>query len=61
MMPTRMKGFTVEQVTDAMKHDKKRAGKMLRFVIPTAPGNAKILDNAPEPAVEDAVAWALQS
>ncbi|MEM7533876.1 MAG: 3-dehydroquinate synthase [Chloroflexota bacterium] len=37
--------FDVEQVMAAMAHDKKRAGKILRFIIPQDLGDVVIIDN----------------
>jgi 3-dehydroquinate synthase len=44
-LPTRLTGFEVDAVLAAMGHDKKRAGKTLRFVIPQALGDVVVIDD----------------
>lgn len=52
-LPVRLPGYDLEEVIAAMGHDKKRAGKTLRFVIPQALGDVVVIDN---PGMEYVVA-----
>jgi 3-dehydroquinate synthase len=54
-LPIRTEGFTEEQVMDAMKHDKKKMKKKLRFAIPKGPGCCVLVEDPPREAVEAAV------
>jgi 3-dehydroquinate synthase len=49
-------GYAVAEVIDAMRHDKKRAKKQHRFVIPLGLGRCEIRENPPVEAIERAVA-----
>jgi len=44
-LPVRVDGYDVDQVHDAMAHDKKRGGKGLRFIIPEGIGKVAIIDD----------------
>jgi 3-dehydroquinate synthetase len=44
-LPIRAPGYDVDAVLHAMGHDKKRAGKRLRFVIPQALGDVVVIDD----------------
>jgi 3-dehydroquinate synthase len=44
-LPTRLSGYAPQTVMDAMAHDKKRSGKMLRFVIPQALEDVVVIDS----------------
>ncbi len=55
-LETRLPGFAVDAVTDAMKHDKKRSKKRLRFIIPNAPGRCRIIEEVPRDVIRAAVA-----
>ncbi len=59
-LPTRLRGYSVEAVHRAMAHDKKRRGRMLRFVIPEAIGRVVLVDDPGEPAVRAALARVLE-
>ena len=59
-LPTHFSGFNVNEVLDAMKHDKKRARKRHRFVIPLEPGRCEIREDPPVNAIEHAVARVIQ-
>lgn len=48
-LPTQISGYDVDAVINAMGHDKKRAGKTLRFIIPQAIGDVAII---PDPGRE---------
>jgi 3-dehydroquinate synthase len=54
-LPIRAPGYDVDAVLAAMGHDKKRAGKRLRFVIPLALGDVVVIDDPGEEAVRRAV------
>ncbi len=55
-LPTRAPGYAVEAVYAAMGHDKKRAGKTLRFVVPQALGQVVVIDDPGEAVVKAAIA-----
>jgi shikimate kinase/3-dehydroquinate synthase len=55
-LPTRAPGYDVDAVMGAMSHDKKRAGKRLRFVIPQALGDVVVIDDPGEEVVRQAIA-----
>ncbi len=59
-LPTSLPGYDVEAVIEAMGHDKKRAGKMLRFVIPQALGDVVVIDNPGMNYVVDALEQVLR-
>ncbi|MBX3013103.1 MAG: 3-dehydroquinate synthase [Caldilineaceae bacterium] len=44
-LPVQLTGYDPEEVLAAMGHDKKRAGKTLRFVIPQGLGDVVVIDN----------------
>jgi 3-dehydroquinate synthetase len=50
-LPTRIPGFSVGQITTAMRADKKAAFGVPRFVLPLAIGRAEFGVEAPEEAV----------
>jgi len=56
-LATRLPGFGVDEVLEAMRHDKKRTKKHLRFIIPAAPGRCRIAEAVADDAVRTAVAW----
>lgn len=58
-LDTRLSGFGVDAIIDAMRHDKKRSKKRLRFIIPKAPGQCRIIEQPPEDAVRAAVSWVM--
>ncbi len=60
-LPTRMSGFTVDEVLQAMRHDKKSAEGRLRFIVPEAPGAAKIVSDVSQEIVGKAIAKVLSS
>jgi 3-dehydroquinate synthetase len=59
-LPVRLAGYDLEAVIEAMGHDKKRAGKTLRFIIPQAVGDVVIIDNPGMNYVADALQQVLQ-
>jgi len=54
-LPIRAPGYDVDAVLHAMGHDKKRAGKRLRFVIPQALGDVQVIDDPGDEVVRRAV------
>jgi 3-dehydroquinate synthase len=54
-LPTNAPGYDVDAVLAAMGHDKKRAGKRLRFVIPQALGDVVVIDYPGEEVVRRAI------
>ncbi len=58
-LPTRLSGYPVEAVHRAMAYDKKRRGRVLRFVIPEAIGRVVLIDNPGEPVVRATLARVL--
>ena len=58
-LPVRIGGFTVDEVVTAMRHDKKRKEKHLRFAVPIEPGTVEIVENPPDRTVREATAWIL--
>lgn len=54
-LPTRLSGYDAESIMVAMRHDKKRAGKTLRFIIPQALGDVVIIDDPGPDIVRQAV------
>jgi 3-dehydroquinate synthetase len=54
-LPIRAPGYDVDAVLAAMGHDKKRAGKRLRFIIPQALGDVVMIDDPGEEYVRRAV------
>jgi shikimate kinase/3-dehydroquinate synthase len=54
-LPTRAPGYDVDAVYAAMSHDKKRAGKHLRFIIPQALGDVVVIDDPGEAVVKAAI------
>lgn len=58
-LPTRAPGYAAGDVLAAMGHDKKRAGKTLRFVLPRAVGDVFVADSPGDDRVRAAVAYIL--
>jgi len=59
-LPVRLPGYDLEAVVEAMGHDKKRAGKTLRFIVPQGVGDVVVIDNPGMAYVVDALAQVLQ-
>ena len=59
-LPVSVSGYDLEAVIEAMGHDKKRAGKTLRFIIPQGVGDVVIIDNPGMNYVADALQQVLQ-
>lgn len=55
-LPTAVEGYAGDAVYAAMGHDKKRSGKILRFIVPRALGDVTIIDDPGEPAIRRALA-----
>ena len=55
-LPTKASGLNLDEVYAMMFKDKKRSGRMLRFIIPQAIGDVVIIDNPGEQVVLDALA-----
>jgi len=60
-LPTYISGYDMAAVLAAMGHDKKRAGKTLRFVIPQALGDVVVIDDPGLEVVQQALAHVLKS
>ena len=58
-LPTHALGYDADAILAAMGHDKKRAGKMLRFVLPRAVGNVFVADSPGADVVRAAVNYIL--
>jgi 3-dehydroquinate synthetase len=58
-LPSRLSSYSAEQVVDAMKHDKKRVKKRIRFIIPKGIGECRILEEAPDDVIRRAVSRVL--
>ena len=58
-LPYKISGYSVDDVYEAMKHDKKRSGKSKRFVIPIEPGHAEIVKVSDEHIIREAIARVL--
>ena len=54
-LPTSLSGYDADAIIAAMGHDKKRAGKTLRFIIPQDLGDVVIIDDPGRPQVLAAV------
>ena len=54
-LPVAAPGYDVDAVLAAMGHDKKRAGKKLRFVIPQGLGDVVVIDDPGEDVVRRAI------
>jgi 3-dehydroquinate synthase len=54
-LPVAARGYDVDAVVAAMRHDKKRAGKKLRFIVPQALGDVVVIDDPGEAVVRRAV------
>ncbi|MCB9137732.1 MAG: 3-dehydroquinate synthase [Caldilineaceae bacterium] len=54
-LPIQISGYDTNAVLAAMRYDKKRAGKTLRFIIPQALGDVVMIDDPGEAAVRRAV------
>ncbi|GIV77654.1 3-dehydroquinate synthase [Litorilinea aerophila] len=59
-LPISLQGYDIEAVMEAMAHDKKRAGKTLRFVVPYALGDVRLIDDPGPEVVYRALARVLQ-
>ncbi len=59
-LPTHVTGYDLEAVLFAMGHDKKRAGKTLRFIIPQALGDTVLIDDPGSEFVKNALAHVLK-
>ncbi len=55
-LPTRTPPYDLDALLAAMGHDKKRAGRTLRFVVPRALGDVVVIDSPGEQAVRAALA-----
>ncbi len=58
-LPTRAHGYEADAVIAAMGHDKKRAGKRLRFVLPRAVGDVIVADSPGDALVRASVTYIL--
>jgi shikimate kinase / 3-dehydroquinate synthase len=58
-LPVELPGYDVGAIMAAMGHDKKRAGKTLRFIIPQALGDVVIIDDPGVAWVRDALSRVL--
>lgn len=54
-LPVQRNGYRPDAILTAMGHDKKRAGKTLRFIIPQAIGDVVIIDNPGSEYVRNAL------
>ncbi|MBK8049407.1 MAG: 3-dehydroquinate synthase [Anaerolineales bacterium] len=54
-LPVQASGYAVDDIYAAMGHDKKRAGKKLRFVAPRALGDVIVIDDPGEDVVRRAI------
>jgi 3-dehydroquinate synthase len=54
-LPIAARGYDVDAVLAAMSHDKKRAGKKLRFIVPQALGDVVVIDDPGEAVVRRAI------
>ncbi|MBN1248149.1 MAG: 3-dehydroquinate synthase, partial [Anaerolineae bacterium] len=52
-LPTRCPPWPVEQVWGAMRHDKKRQGERLHWVLPAAIGQVDLADDVPDALVTE--------
>ncbi len=52
-LPTVCPPFAVESIWEAMKRDKKKRGKRLRWILPRAIGQVEIVDDVPRKVVSD--------
>ena len=59
-LPTKASGLNIDEVYAMMFKDKKRSGRMLRFIIPQAIGDVVIIDDPGEQVVLDALASVLK-
>lgn len=59
-LPVQFAGYPIDEVIAAMGHDKKRAGKTLRFIIPQAIGDVVIISDPGIEYVRDALGFVLQ-
>ncbi len=59
-LATSVTGYDLDAVLFAMGHDKKRAGKTLRFVIPQALGGTVLIDNPGSEFVSKALTHVLR-
>jgi 3-dehydroquinate synthase len=60
-LPTFVRGYDAEAVYNAMGHDKKRAGRTLRFVLPRTVGDVVTMDNPGDSFVMDALNAVIRS
>ncbi len=58
-LPTKVSGLNLDEVYAMMFKDKKRSGRLLRFIIPQAIGDVVIIDDPGEQVVLDALASVL--
>lgn len=54
-LPVTVRGHRAENLLAAMRHDKKRAGKTLRFVVPRALGDVTVIDSPGDAAILQAL------
>ena len=59
-LPVTATGLDGDAIHAAMAHDKKRAGKKLRFVIPQALGDVVLIDDPGDAIVRRAIASVLE-
>jgi 3-dehydroquinate synthase len=50
-LPVRCPPFSIEAISEAMIHDKKRRGASLRWILPHAIGHVEVADDVPDPVV----------
>ena len=54
-LPVHLTGYAADDIIAAMSHDKKRAGKNIRFIIPQALGDVVMIDHPGASIVRDAL------
>ena len=59
-LPVTVTGLDGDAIHAAMAHDKKRAGKKLRFVIPQALGDVVVIDDPGDAVVRRAITSVLE-
>ena len=50
-LPVRCPPFSIEEIGEAMIHDKKRRGASLRWILPHSIGHVEVADDVPDPIV----------
>jgi len=50
-LPVRCPPFSIEAISEAMIHDKKRRGASLRWILPHSIGHVEVADDVPDPIV----------